>query len=251
MKTLLAFGASSAIVEAYLLKEAEENLKCHFILVGRDSKKLEGIRDNLVTRHHAQVSILLIDFLDFEDHVHVIDRIFSLTSQVDVAIFGQGVLGEQSELEKNFSSVFHLFSVNTLSVISLIEPLVTHLLSQNNPSKIAVITSVAADRGRAKNYIYGASKATLCTYLSGLRQRLAHTQIDIVDVRPGFVATQMTAHLPQGGPLFTTPELIAPALVRALRPSSKAKVVYLPGFWRWIMLVIRCLPYFVFHRLKF
>jgi hypothetical protein len=114
---------------------------------------------------------------------------------------------------------------------------------------IAVVTSVAGDRGRKSNYVYGAAKGGLQTFLAGLRHRLHTANVQVLDVRPGFVATKMTAHLPRGGPLWAAPDRVAADIARAI--ERKRAVLYTPWFWRCIMTVIRGLPRAVFHRTNF
>ncbi len=114
---------------------------------------------------------------------------------------------------------------------------------------LGVITSVAGDRGRASNFIYGSAKAGLQAYLSGLRAKLFSQGIHVLDIRPGFVSTAMTAHLNRSGPLWASPDKVARDILKAF--ERRCDVLYTPGFWRLIMLVIRALPGAVFKRLKF
>jgi NAD(P)-dependent dehydrogenase (short-subunit alcohol dehydrogenase family) len=114
---------------------------------------------------------------------------------------------------------------------------------------LVVIGSVAGDRGRASNAVYGAAKAGIGTLVQGLAHRLAGTGARAVLVKPGFIDTPMTAHLPKGGPLWAKPEAIAQVIVKAA--SGAAPVVYAPWFWRFILLIVRLVPAGIFHRTKF
>jgi decaprenylphospho-beta-D-erythro-pentofuranosid-2-ulose 2-reductase len=122
-----------------------------------------------------------------------------------------------------------------------------NLFEKQSQGVIAVLTSVAGDRGRASNYVYGASKAAVSTFVSGLRVRLASHGVSVVDIKPGPIETAMTAHMKKGL-LFSKPNKIAPLIVRAM--DKNLAVSYVPGIWCWIMSVIRNLPDFVFKKLK-
>lgn len=112
---------------------------------------------------------------------------------------------------------------------------------------IAVISSVAGDRGRQSNYVYGSAKALVSAFASGMRQRLSKQGVHVITIKPGFVSTPMTAHLKQGA-LWAQPEQVAKDITRAIDQGQR--VVYTPGFWRWIMLIIKHIPEFVFVKLK-
>jgi decaprenylphospho-beta-D-erythro-pentofuranosid-2-ulose 2-reductase len=137
-------------------------------------------------------------------------------------------------------------STNGLSVVALLT-LVANQLEQQGHGAIAVISSVAGDRGRQSNYVYGSAKAMVSAFLSGLRQRLAKKGVHVITVKPGFVDTPMTAHLPKG-PLWAKPEQVAKDIRRAIDKGQR--IVYTPGFWRFIMLIIKHIPEFVFVKLK-
>jgi short-subunit dehydrogenase len=123
-----------------------------------------------------------------------------------------------------------------------------HTFELRDGGTIAVITSVAGVRGRASNFVYGSAKALVSTLLAGLRHRLAATGVRVIDIRPGFVDTPMTAGFRKGGPLWATPDRVARDIVAAVERG--AGVVYTPWFWRWIMLVIRHVPESIFVRTK-
>ncbi|WP_250523076.1 MULTISPECIES: SDR family NAD(P)-dependent oxidoreductase, partial [unclassified Caballeronia] len=128
---------------------------------------------------------------------------------------------------------------------ALITPIANRLEAQRHGT-LAVISSVAGDRGRPSNYLYGSAKAALQAFLEGLRARLFKVGVHVVDIKPGFVATPMTAGLPLPGPLVATPEKVAKDIVRGI--DRKKDVLYTPWFWWGIMLIIRNVPRFVFKR---
>jgi short-subunit dehydrogenase len=136
---------------------------------------------------------------------------------------------------------------NGLSPISLCTLLAQRFEAQGHGC-IAVITSVAGDRGRQSNYVYGTAKGMVSRFLEGLRNRLAAHGVAVVDIRPGFVDTPMTAAIVKKGPLWSQPDTLAAGIVRAI--DAGRDIVYLPGYWRWIMGVIRHIPEPVFKRMR-
>jgi decaprenylphospho-beta-D-erythro-pentofuranosid-2-ulose 2-reductase len=136
---------------------------------------------------------------------------------------------------------------NGSSVVALLT-LLANRFEQQRAGMLAVITSVAGDRGRPSNYVYGSAKAQVSVFCEGLRARLFKAGVSLTDIRPGFVATAMTRGLPLPGPLVASPEAVARRIVAGV--ERRKDVLYTPAFWALIMLVIRCIPRFVFKRLK-
>ena len=153
----------------------------------------------------------------------------------------------ESRTEKSAADTIASCNTNALSVISLLTLLANHF-EEKKSGTIAVITSVAGDRGRQSNYIYGASKAMVSVFLQGLRNRLFHSQVNVLDIKPGFVDTPMTAHIKKGGPLWAKPEAVAKDIVNAI--EKKKDLLYTPFFWRYIMLIIRNIPECIFKKGK-
>jgi short-subunit dehydrogenase len=139
-----------------------------------------------------------------------------------------------------------MLTANYVGAVSVLERLAPHL-ERRKQGLIVGVSSVAGDRGRQSNYFYGSAKAGFSTYFQGLRNRLAKSGVRVLTVKPGFVDTPMTRHLKKGL-LFASPETIARGLIKAVR--QKRNVVYLPGYWRWIMLVVRSVPEFIFKKMK-
>ena len=157
-------------------------------------------------------------------------------------------MAAQDRMETDAGLAADILAVNFTSPAILLNELAQRFQMQGDGA-LAAITSVAGDRGRKSNYIYGAAKGGLQRFVEGLRHRLAGHGVAVVDIRPGFVTTKMTAHLPRGGPLWASPERVAADIIRAI--GKGRAVCYTPGFWRLIMLVIRYLPRVVFHRTSF
>jgi len=137
--------------------------------------------------------------------------------------------------------------VNYTGAVSILNIVANYYVSQQK-GIIAGISSVAGERGRQSNYFYGSAKAGFTAYLSGLRNRLFHQQVHVLTVQPGFVYTRMTEGLPLPRLLTATPEKVADSIYLAIR--KKKNVIYVKWFWRWIMLIIKCIPEFLFKKLK-
>jgi short-subunit dehydrogenase len=161
---------------------------------------------------------------------------------IDLALLAHGVLGDQTAAERDYLAAEPILVTNFLSAVSLLTWLANYCESQGRGT-LAVISSVAGDRGRKSNYVYGASKAGLDALLSGLRNRCDRSGVQVLTIKPGFVATPMTAHIPKNG-LFATPERVASGILNAVR--RRKDVVYVPWFWRPIMTIIKAVPERIF-----
>jgi decaprenylphospho-beta-D-erythro-pentofuranosid-2-ulose 2-reductase len=188
-----------------------------------------------------------LDANDIARHDPVLQEAFEAFGGFDAVLLAHGVLPDQAACESSVDAALASFDTNARSVLALLTPL-ANLFERQRSGVIAVISSPAADRGRASNYVYGAAKAAVSSFASGLRQRLQGSGVRVLTLSPGFVDTPMTAALPKGGPLWATPDRVAADIDRALRGGFGT--VYTPWFWRWIMLIIRSIPERVFVRLK-
>jgi len=243
-KNILIFGATSAMAQHTARIWAQQ--KARFFLVARNANNLESVADDLKARGAAQVEVMTADFEDFDRHENIVETAFDRMKNIDVVLFAHGVLGDQEAAQKDYAVTENILRVNFLSVVSLLTPLAEKMEKQGG-GKIIVISSVAGDRGRQSNYVYGASKGALDIFLQGLRNRLSPAGVDVLVVKPGFVDTPMTADFPKN-PLFVGPEVIARGIVDAERKGKYE--TYLPFYWRFIMLIIKSIPEFIFKRLK-
>ncbi len=241
---ILVVGAASAIAEAALRLLAARGDA--LFLVARDADRLEQIVADLRVRGAAQVGSAVLDVRDLAAHAPVIDRAIADLGQLDAVLVAHGTLADQAECERSVDALCREFEINATATLALLTELARRLEAQGHGT-LAAITSVAGDRGRASNYVYGAAKAAVTTFLSGLRQRLHGKGVAVVTLKPGFIDTPMTRAFAKGM-LWRMPARIAPRLVRALDVGTGT--VYLPGFWRAIMAVIRSLPEPVFRRLR-
>jgi short-subunit dehydrogenase len=240
------FGATSDIAVAYARWQAAGGAR--LVLLARDSATLQTAADDLRVRGAAAVVTHVADLADPDALDGAAAAAWSAFDGLDVALIAYGTLPDQQGAERDTAAAVRSQTLNFISPCALCGSLANRFEAQRSGT-IAVLTSVAGDRGRKSNYIYGAAKGGLQAYLSGLRHRLHAAGVQVLDVRPGFVATKMTAHLPHDGPLWSEPDRIAADIARAV--ERRRAVLYTPWFWRWIMLIIRCLPRAVFHRTSF
>ena len=244
-ETVLVLGATSAIAIAYCRLRANEGAS--FVLVGRRAERLETIAADLKARGAAQVVPVVSDLSDmYSCESRFLDFCRPLGAP-DQVLLAYGMLGDQGAAENDAEQTRRNIDVNFTSAALWLQMAAKHL-PQHTARWIIVISSVAGDRGRRSNYVYGASKAGLSAFAEGLSHRLHGTNLRVLTVKPGFVDTLMTAHLERSGPLWAKPEQIAVAIDRAMR--RKRSVVYTPHFWWPIMTVIRLLPRPIFFRTK-
>jgi decaprenylphospho-beta-D-erythro-pentofuranosid-2-ulose 2-reductase len=186
------------------------------------------------------------DLADTAAHAEMLASAWKQLGTVNSAIIAYGILGDQKEAERSWPEAAAILNVNFTSVASLVTLLANDFESQG-AGQIVGIGSVAGDRGRKTNYIYGAAKAGLETLFEGVRHRLAPKGISVLLVKPGFVDTPMTAHLPHS-PLFASPAYVAGKIVSAMECGKST--IYVPFFWRPVMWIVRALPESIFNRLS-
>jgi short-subunit dehydrogenase len=237
-------GATSAIAKATARIWAKPDAS--FYLVARDEKALQRNRDDLLARGAGAVEIHAVDLVDLDGHEALVAAICESVGSIDVVLIAHGTLPDQAACQTSCPAMLSALAANGLSHVMLMT-ILANVLERQGSGTLAVITSVAGDRGRQSNYIYGSAKSMVSTFLAGLRNRLQSKSVHVLDIRPGFVDTPMTAHLAKG-PLWASPEKVAAGIVRAV--SRRQNVVYLPGFWCLIMLIIRNIPEVVFKRLQ-
>lgn len=244
MRKVLIVGATSAIAEAVArLLAAQGDL---LYLVGRRAEALEAIAADLRVRGAARVQTEVIDANAIERHASLLDHADVALGGLDTVLIAHGTLSDQAACQQSVALTFQELHTNALSVIALLTLIANHFEAQR-VGTIAVISSVAGDRGRQSNYVYGTAKAAVSTFLSGLRQRLYKSGVQVVTIKPGFVDTPMTRDFSKGL-LWAKPERVARDIVRAMENGKD--VVYTPGFWWAIMQLIKSIPEFVFRRLS-
>lgn len=244
MRRVLILGASSAIAEetARLFAARGDQL----VLVARNAQRLKTISDDLSVRGAHDVDYLVADLADTTAHAEVLRDAMTRMNGLDLILIAYGTLGDQKACEQDFAEARKELETNCISVISWLT-LVANQFAQQGNGSIVVISSVAGDRGRQSNYVYGSAKGALSIFLQGLRNRLSKSNVQVLTVKPGFVDSPMTKEFKKGL-LWVKPVVIAQGIVKAV--NKQKDVVYLPFFWRYIMLIIKSIPEKIFKRLS-
>ncbi|MFC4161799.1 SDR family oxidoreductase [Chitinimonas lacunae] len=247
MRNVLIFGATSRIAEETARQLVARG--CRLFLVGRNPAKLAAIAADLRTRASdpAHIHAQAADLDQLADHPTLIEAAVAALGTIDTVLIAHGTLPDQRACEASVERTLAEIHTNALSVISL-SSLVANRFAAQGSGTLAVIGSVAGDRGRQSNYVYGSAKGMVDLFLQGLRNRLARQGVAVVTIKPGFVDTPMTAAFDKKGLLWAQPATVAAGIVAAI--DSGREVVYLPWFWRYIMLIIRTIPERIFKRLS-
>lgn len=243
---IVIFGATSAIAQATARLLAAQGAR--MALVARNPARLEAVAADLRTRGAASVETATADLAELDGHGALVARAAAALGGIDAALIAHGTLGEQRAAEQDEGTMLRELATNFLSPASLLNHL-ARVMEPAGRGTIVVIGSVAGDRGRQSNYVYGSAKGGLRVFVQGLRHRLGRSGVEVVLVQPGFVDTPMTAGVAKGGPLWATPERVGRDIARAIERGRPA-ILYTPWFWRWIMLVVRLLPDAVFRRTR-
>lgn len=245
MKRVLIIGATSAIATACARLWAEQGSE--FFLVARNTEKLEQTAADLQARGAKTVTLHRMDATDLAAHPAMLENCLRAMQQIDIALIAHGTLPDQKVCEQDVTTAMQEFANNGTSVIALLTLLANQFEAQRCGS-LAVISSVAGDRGRPSNYLYGTAKAAVSTFCEGLRARLFKVGVHVMTIKPGFVDTPMTQGLPLPAALVAKPEQVAQRIMAGI--ERKASTLYTPGFWALIMLIIRSIPQPVFKRLN-
>jgi decaprenylphospho-beta-D-erythro-pentofuranosid-2-ulose 2-reductase len=244
-KKIVIVGATSAIAEQCARLWAKEN-PSEIVLVSRNQQKAERVASDLKVRSpETTITNLQVDFLDPRQIQDLVDHIYQ-AGNVDIALVAHGSLPDQEACQNDLTLCRAALDVNGLSPMLFAEAFAMHMQLAKNGT-LAIIGSVAGDRGRKSNYVYGAAKGLVASYVQGLQHRFANTNIKVVLIKPGPTDTPMTAHLKQSGAKLAAVDRVAAEVVRGI--ESGQRVVYTPKIWSVIMMVIRNLPHFVFKRL--
>src|SRR5579883_2962259 len=243
MKVLI-IGATSAI--AYEAAKCFAQDGADMFLVARNAEKLASVADDLKVRGAHCVETEVLDLSELDRHEELLGRAFSHLNGCDMLLIAHGTLGDQRKCELSVAETLREFTNNCTSVISLLT-IAANYFEQQKHGCIAVISSVAGDRGRQSNYVYCTAKGAVSIFLQGLRNRLHKARVSVLTVKPGFVDTPMTAAL-RKGPLFARPSSVGKGIYLAMLKGRD--VVYLPWFWRPIMFVVKSIPERIFKQLS-
>ena len=247
MKNVVIFGANSAIAVACARLWVAQG--CNLFLVGRNKTKLEDLIADLRVRATVDQRIdgISADLNELGRHEELFAQAEQAMMGMNVVLVAHGSLPDQKACEQSVAKTLEEIGTNALSVVSLLT-LAANRMEAQGAGVIAAIGSVAGDRGRQSNYVYGSTKGMVSLFMQGLRNRLNKKGVAVVTIKPGFVDTPMTAAFEKKGLLWATPEDVASGIVKAM--GKGADEVYLPGFWRFIMLVIRHIPERIFKRMS-
>jgi short-subunit dehydrogenase len=246
MKRIVLVGATSAIAGEYARQVSSIN-PVNFTLIGRNKKQLDLQAKDLTVRNPECLVEVISGDLESPDFVSSVMESFANEIQIDVVLIAQGSLPNQQLVEQSPEYLAKSLSINAASPAMFADAFAEILMKQTSKSVIAIIGSVAGDRGRKSNYAYGAAKSFIETFVRGLQHRLFDTGVCVLLIKPGPVDTPMTANLSIGRKGLASKELVAKEINTAI--SQRKKTLYTPAKWSLIMAVIRAIPSSIFNRL--
>ena len=242
MKKILIIGATSVIAEHCARLWAVRGDALY--LVARNEERLAAIASDLKVKEGAQIYTYHMYLNEMNNHVAMLDKAELALGSIDTVLIAHGTLSNQKNCEQSVIEAIAEIQTNALSIISLLTLIANRFETKRNGT-IAVISSVAGDRGRISNYVYGAAKAMVTTFTSGIRQRLHKANVAVVTIKPGFVDTPMTVHFKKG-PLWAKPDFVSAKIVKAI--DQRKDEVYIPSFWWFVMTAIKMIPENIFKR---
>jgi short-subunit dehydrogenase len=242
MSYILIIGAKSDIAKAIAREYAKNGYDLY--LAARNVEELKELSQDIIIRTQKKVKLVELDILDYESHQTFYENLDEKPLGVISAV---GYLGEQGKAQSDFNETRKIIDTNYTGIVSLFNIIANDFEKRRN-GFIVGISSVAGDRGRKSNYIYGSAKAAFSTYLSGLRNRLYDAQVDVLTVKPGFVATKMTEDMDLPEKLTAQPEEVANDIYKA--QQKRKNILYTKWIWKWIMLIIRNIPEFQFKKMN-
>ena len=243
-KKILIIGATSTIAEhcSKIWAQREDQL----YLVARNEERLKRITADLKLLGAKEVFSHRMDLNDIEHHAGMLDTAVNVMGGIDTVLIAHGTLSNQKACEQSMEKALAEIKTNAISTISLLTH-IANIFEVKRAGTIAVISSVAGDRGRASNYVYGSAKAMVTAFTSGLRQRLHKSNVAVITIKPGLVDTPMTSAFKKGL-MMAKPAAVAATIVQAV--DKKKNEVYVPTFWWPVMVIIRLLPSSIFKRTK-
>lgn len=242
MPTVLILGAASDMAAAIAYQFAGKGYDIQ--LAGRSHQRLEPLRSDLSIRKNISCTLHEFDATDYAGHPHFFEQ---LHPRPDITICVFGYLGTQETAEKNWEEAYRIIQTNYTGAVSIMNTAAASYASVKKGCLVG-ISSVAGERGRQSNYIYGSAKAGFTAYLSGLRNRMFREGVHVVTVQPGFVYTRMTENLDLPPLLTAKPEQVAKDVYKAV--IKKKNTIYTKWFWRWIMMIIKMIPEPIFKKKK-
>lgn len=243
---LVILGATSKIAQEVARVAAKEGRE--MLLVARNEERLEAVAGDLLSRGASRVESIACDLADVANHEALWENIERRMPEFSSVLLAYGTLGDQEQAEHSVAYTLRELNTNFTSAASLLSYAAASL-ERKKSGVLAVITSVAGDRARRSNYVYGSAKGALTLFVQGLRARLFASGVRVLTIKPGPVDTPMTAHMKKGL-LTASPKTVAATIYREME-DGKAEVIYVPVYWRAIMAVVRAIPESVGKKLKF
>ena len=243
-KKILVLGATSGIAEATCRIWAAQGAS--LFLIARNAEKLAAVAADLKTRGASYVDTAVADLDDTDQHPALLAHAVNSLTGMDIAYLAHGVLGDQIEAERDFNTSAQILHTNLMAPVSLLTWLANFCV-QRHAGTLAVLSSVAGDRGRKSNYVYGSSKAGLSAFLGGLRNRIDREGVTVLTIKPGPTKTAMTAGMPKSEK-FADVDSVAESIVSAI--NKRRDILYVPFQWQPIMFIIRNIPERIFKKLN-
>ncbi|WP_433971222.1 SDR family oxidoreductase [Tunturiibacter lichenicola] len=243
-RKILVLGATSGIAEATCRIWASQGAS--LFLIARNAEKLAAVAADLKTRGASFIDTAVADLDDTDKHPELLAHAINSLTGMDIAYLAHGILGDQTEAERDFNTAAQIIHTNYMAPVSLLTWLANFCV-QRHSGTLAVISSVAGDRGRKSNYLYGSSKAGLSAFLGGLRNRVDREGVTVLTIKPGPTKTAMTANMPKSEK-FADPESVAESIVSAI--DKRKDILYVPFQWQPIMFIIRNIPERIFKKLN-
>ncbi|NLO19811.1 MAG: SDR family oxidoreductase [Ignavibacteria bacterium] len=244
MKKILIIGACSAIAQETAKLFAKDGHQ--LFLADINNTGLEIVKKELLLMGETEIFTSFFDVTEFSKHSQLIENAISSLNGLDLLFIAHGTLPNQEEVQKDASRAIKEFEINAMSVISLCT-IAANYFEEKKDGAIAVISSVAGDRGRQSNYLYGSAKGAVSLFLQGLRNRLSKSNVHILTIKPGLVDSPMTAHLPKNF-LFAKPSDIAKGIYKAI--EGRKDIVYLPSYWWLILTTLKLIPESIFKKMN-
>jgi decaprenylphospho-beta-D-erythro-pentofuranosid-2-ulose 2-reductase len=246
MRKVVVLGATSGIALEVQRQLAGQG--CDLLLVARSAQRLAELQADLIIRGAQQVFAYAADLSCIQQHAAIFDFACRTFSDFDTVLLAYGSMRNQKHSETSVDVLLEELQVNFVSATAILT-LFAADLERRRTGCLAAITSVAGDRGRRANYVYGSAKGALSLFLQGLRSRLHPAGVSVITIKPGPVQTPMTDDLPNSAG-FADPEQVARDIVRALKRRSP-DVLYTPRVWRYVMTAVQQIPEGIFKRLSF
>lgn len=244
-KKVLVIGATSAIAQECIKIWVRREYS--LFLVARNKKKFKKVLSSLQNITKKKIHYLNLDINNIDSHLLMLKKVKKELGDIDIVLIASATLSNQQTCQKKVTRMIEEIKNNALSIASLLTHLANFFEKKKNGT-LAVISSVAADRGRACNYVYGSAKSLLDTFLSGLRQRLNKSNVNVITIKPAYIDTPMTKKYKKNF-LWVKPFAVAIKIIKNI-DSNTSNIIYTPSFWRPVMFIIKCIPEFIFKKIK-